>query len=93
MVELKTTTAIQTTAAATSLNTETSPTGPQDPLYYGLPNSYMLSNNSSWSFFYRFSSLNDKKTFEDAKQVCREEGASLPIPISGNLLLSTLIKL
>ena len=55
----------------------------QDAFFYGLPASYEYSKNGNWSFFYRFSSLNEKKNFEEANQICRNEGAFLPIPRTG----------
>ena len=56
---------------------------PQDALFYGLPPSYEYSKIDVGSFFYRFSRLDEKKTYKEANQICRNEGTFLPIPLSG----------
>ena len=58
--------------------------GPEDPSFYNLSPLYRYFSNSAWSFFYR--NYNEKAKFEDANRICREEGASLPIPTSGELI-------
>ena len=71
-------------------------TEPNEPSNYGLPATFSFKSikfswNSEWTFFYRdpkhFQASKEMKSFEEAYQICQNEGASLPIPLSGKQLI------